>query len=238
MEFSGWTPLNVAKNTLRADGSLVHTGRAAGLHLGAIVHAAKVASGESVAAPAGDQDGVRMQEGFMWEMIHEYISSGCPFDEAIELAFKRLQLQLRQGIVTQLALQLDGIHGTPDGLNPFGPAVWTTEEGVEVEPTGDAPCEPELESYKATRRTLRNARSGGDFENFFWTWVMQECGYLKMAGLRQVRWVVWWLAGDYSKGKGSGPQMLEARARFSQEEIDANWRGVCTIADRLEGRVV
>lgn len=207
-------------------------GREPGLRVGAIVHAAKLAAGEPMEAPEGDQDGVRIQEGFLWEVIAEYVAAGVPVDEAIEVAFKRYQLQLRKGVCTQLHLELDGIKGTPDGLNPNGPEI-VTDPGEEWAHYTGARGVAELESFKATRRTLRNARTAVDFEGFFWTWVMQECGYLKMAGLRQVRWVVWWLAGDYSRGKGTGPQMLEARARFSQEEIDTQWRGICTIAARL-----
>ncbi len=234
MEWTGWHPLDMSANALRADGSRVHTGRAPGLHLGAVVHAAKVAAGESTTAPDGDQDGVRMQEGFIWEVVHEYITAGLPVDEAIGLAFKRYNLQLRQGIVTQLPLLLDGIHGTPDALNPDGLEIDTPDGEELAQYTGRCGV-PELESYKATRRSLRNARTSTDFENHFWTWVMQEAGYLKMAGLQQVRWVVWWLAGDYSKGKGTGPQMLESRAKFSDEELDSNWGGICVIADRIGG---
>jgi hypothetical protein len=212
VEFSGWTPLDVQGNLRRADLTPFGEGRAAGLHLGGVIHTAKVAAGESVGEVDGDQPSVRVQEGFLWEVILEYVLAGCPVDEAVNIAFKRHMLHLRTGVVTQLRLELDGIHGTPDALDPNV---------------------PQLESYKSTRRSLRKARTTEDFEQNFWTWMMQEKGYCKMAGVQQVRWIVWWQAGDYSRGAGSGPQMLEATARFSAEELDANWRGVCAIAARM-----
>lgn len=207
-----WVPLDVAGNLLRADLTAFGEGRAAGLHLGAIIHTAKVAAGENVGEIEGDQPSARVQEGFLFETALEYMIAGVGFDEAMDLAFKRHMLYLRLGIVTQLRLELDSIHGTPDGL---------------------APLVPELESYKYTRRSLRHARTATDFENNFWTWCMQEKGYCKMAGIQQVRWVVCWGAGDYGKGRGTGPQVLEARARFDGDELDANWRGVRTIAARM-----
>lgn len=207
-----WVPLDVAGSLVRADLTRFGEGRAAGLHLSKVIHTAKVAAGERVDEVEGDQPSVRVQEGFIFETVAEYLIAGCPFDEAVELAFKRYCLHLRRGIVTQIRLERDAIHGTPDALDP---------------------SVPQHESYKSTRRSLRNARSAADFEAHFWTWVMQEAGYLHMAGLNRVRWIVWWQAGDYSRGKGTGPVVLEATARFSDEELLANWQGVCAIAARI-----
>lgn len=207
-----WVPLAVASSLRTADMRPMGEGRAGGLHLGQIIQEAKRAAGESVEDVPGDQPSVRVQEGFLFETVVEYVLAGAPWDEAVALAFKRYCLTLRTGVVKQLALIKDRIHGTPDALDP---------------------SVPQLESYKSTRRSLRYARTAADFEMHFWTWVMQEAGYLHMAGLEQVRWIVWWQAGDYSKGKGTGPRVLEATARFSQEELEANWRGVCGIAGRM-----
>jgi hypothetical protein len=212
VEFSGWTPLDMEGSLRTADLRRMGEGRAEGLHLGAIIRAAKAAAGERLDAPEGDQPGVRVQEGFLFETIVEYLIAGIPFDEAVNLAFKRYCLSLRAGIVKQIALERDGIHGTPDALDP---------------------SVPRLESYKSTRRSLRNARTQVEFEQHFWTWVMQEAGYCHMAGFDRVRWIVWWQAGDYSRGAGTGPCVLEATARFTQDEMAANWKGVCAIAERL-----
>lgn len=183
--------------------------------LGDVVRIAKVAAGENVGEVEGDQPSVRVQEGFMFETVVEYMIAGLPFDAAVDLAFKRYMLHLRGGIVRQVRLVKDRIRGTPDALDPFV---------------------PQHESYKSTRRSLRHARSAVDFEANFWTWVMQEAGYCHMAGIDRVRWIVWWQAGDYSKGKGTGPRVMEATARFSAGELEANWNGVCAIAARERAR--
>lgn len=207
-----WEPIDIAGSLLRADLTRFGEGRAPGLHLGAVIHAAKVAAGENVGEVEGDQPSVRVQEGFLFETALEYLLAGAPFDEAVNLAFKRHWLHLRTGVLQQLKLERDGIHGTPDGLDPVV---------------------PQMESVKSTRRSLRKARTRDDFEANFWTWCMQEKGYCFMAGIRQVRWIVWWQAGDYAKGKGTGPQVLEATARFDEDELEQNWTGVLAIASRL-----
>ena len=207
-----WEPVDIAGTLRRADLTSFGAGRAAGLHLGAIIHTAKVAAGEAVGEVEGDQPSARVQEGFLFETVVEYLMGGAPFDEAVALAFKRHMGSLRDDLCTQVKLERDGIHGTPDWLDPRV---------------------PELVSIKATRRSLRNARSAADFEDNFWTWVMQEKGYCHMAGLERARWYVWWMAGDYSKGKGTGPQILTAAARFDADELKRNWDGVCAIAARL-----
>jgi hypothetical protein len=210
VELSDWTPLDVEACMLGADLRPMGEGRPGGVHVGDVVRAAKVAAGESVVAPEGDQPGMRMQEGFIFETIVEYMLGGLAFDAAVELAFKRHCLALRAGVVKQVRLERDGIHGTPDALDP---------------------SVPQLESYKSTRRSLRRARD--NFEGEFWPWVMQEEAYCYMAGVDRVRLIVWWHAGDYSRGKGTGPQVMEMTARFTPEELERNWSGVCTIAARM-----
>lgn len=226
MQWTGWSPIDVIANARTADGTVVGSDRVAtDLHLGRIIHEAKVASGENVGMVPGDQDGLRMQEGFILETVVDYVLAGMRFDDAIQIAFKRYGLQILPW-VRQVHLEADGIKMTPDGLDPFAVSI------------ADGAPEPELVSIKATRRTLRNARTLEDFSAHFWTWFMQEQGYLRAAGLRQVRWIVWWIASDYSKGKGTGPSLLDCRVKFDQEELDQNWKGVLMIADRLRGKGV
>lgn len=209
-----WEPLDIEGSLLRADLSGFGTGREPGLHLSTVIHEAKVASGERVDEIEGDQPSVRVQEGFLLETVVEYLLGGAPMDEAIQLAFKRHCRALRGDLVKQVTLVRDGIHMTPDWIDP---------------------TVPEMVSVKATRRTLRRARTLEDFEANFWTWVMQEKSYTFAAGLTRARWIVWWLAGDYSKGAGSSPRMLTAAAEFETGELQENWDGVCAIAARLRG---
>jgi hypothetical protein len=172
----------------------------------------KVAMGEKVTGVEGDQEFVRMQEGFLWERALEFAAAGMPLDEALEVAFKRYMVSVRGSVTKQIAVERDGIHMTPDGFNPV---------------TG------ELESYKVTRRTLRNARLQEDFETNFWPWCVQEKSYCLAVGVDTVRWIVLWAAGDYSKGPGSGPQMLTSVATFTAEELMENWRVVLKHAEAL-----
>jgi len=187
-------------------------GRPKGRHLGEILQVMGAAAGLPQGAIPGDQDGARIQEGFLWETVVEYMLAGLSFDLSIELAFKRYMLSMREGISKQVQLICEGIHGTPDALD-----------------MRNSP--PILESYKATRKSLRKAQSKEDFQQNFVRWCWQEMGYLK--GLRQeypgintVRWYVLWAAGDYSRGVGSGPQFMTATAIFEAEEIEENWRTI------------
>lgn len=210
LKFSGWSDFPVWDNMRTADLTEMGVGRPGGLHLSAVIHEMKVAAGEKVGEIKGDQPYMRMQEGFLWETALEYMIGGLSLDDAIELAFKRYMIALRNNICTQVALEKDGIHMTPDGLDKA--------EGV-------------LESYKCTRRSLRSAIE--DFESNFWTWMIQEKSYAYALGVDTVRWIVLFQAGDYSIGKGTGPRAMECTAVFTPEELVSNWRMVLTNAEPL-----
>lgn len=214
MKFSGWSvfPVEFRDAELRPSGE----GRPSGLHLGAIIHRMKVAVGENTGGIEGDQDGVRMQEGFLWEVALEYVAAGMPLDEAMEVAFKRYAIDVRKGITKQVSVQKDGIWMTPDAF---------------------APTAGEIESYKCTRRSLKKALTQEDFESNFWPWLVQEKSYCLALGVDTVRWIVLWQAGDYSRGIGSGPQMLQCVATFTPEELTNNWRIVLQHAEALRSEV-
>lgn len=217
MIFSGWESLDMIANARTCDGEMMGRDRQSpdwDYGIGEVVHYAKVQAGENVGDIPDDQPGARIMEGFLFEQIIEYVMAGMGFDEAANLAFKRYMMhQLRTGVVKQVRLVKDRLRGTPDGDNPAA---------------------EELESCKATRRTLRNARTGEDFEANFWTWLMSDKAYLHMAGRRRVRYFVWWLAGDYSKGKGTGPQMLTATCEFTEDELVKNWNDVLAFKARID----
>jgi hypothetical protein len=210
MEWSGWSVFACEPR----DASLrpLGEGRPPGLHLGAVLHRMKVAAGDRVGDVEGDQPYLRMQEGFLFESALEYVAAGMGLDEALEVAFKRYMIAIRSGITRQVAVERDGIHMTPDALDP--------ERGL-------------IESYKVTRRTLRNARTQSDFEAYFWAWMVQEKSYALACGVDTCRWIVLWQAGDYSRGVGSGPQMLECTATWTPEELMANWQTVLMHAEGL-----
>jgi hypothetical protein len=54
-------------------------------------------------------------------------------------------------------------------------------------------------------------------------------------GVDTVRWIVLWQAGDYSRGVGQGPQMLESTGVFTADELMENWRVVMKHAEALKG---
>jgi hypothetical protein len=210
MQWTGWAEVALEPRT--DDLGKMGEGRSAGLHLSTVIHTMKVAAGERVGAVEGDQDGVRLQEGFLWERALEYVKGGVGLDEAMELAFKRYARALRAGVVKQLTVEKDGIHMTPDGLHV---------------------AEGRAESYKCTRRSLRKALTLEDFEANFWTWMVQEKSYCWAMGVDSVRWIVLWAAGDYSRGVGSGPRVLETVCTFTVDELRKNWENVLVHAEGL-----
>ena len=191
----------------REDLTAVGEGRAPGLHLGQIVQAMRAAANLPQGTPPGDQEGVRLQEGFLWESAVEYMIAGMTLDAALELAFKRYMLHLRSGIVKQVQLVKDDIHMTPDAFDK--------EAGA-------------LESYKVTRKKLPHTQ--GEFEDKFWPWLVAEKGYCLAAGVDAVRWYVFFPAGDYSRGPGSGPKAVTSTSVFTLDELVENWKGVTAYA--------
>ena len=210
MKWSGWStfPCEPRDDSLRPMGE----GRPSGLHLGAVIHRMKVAAGDKVGSVEGDQEFVRMQEGFLWERALEFVASGMSLDEAMDTSFKRYMIRTREHVTKQISVQKDGVWMTPDGFDPVAGA---------------------LESYKVTRRTLRNARTEDDFVANYWAWLVQEKSYCYAVGVDTVHWIVLWQAGDYSRGVGQGPQMLESTAVFTPEELVSNWATVLQHAEAL-----
>lgn len=210
MKWSGWSEFPIEMRT--AD--LEPLGNREGLHLSSVLNRIKVALGEKVTPIDGDQENVRPQEGFLWETALEYHIAGMSMDDSIDLAFKRYMVALRTGIVKQVKVVRDEIRMTPDGFNhTLG----------------------EVESYKHTRRSLRNARDQAEFENNFWYWLMQEKSYCYALGVDTARWIVLWAAGDYSKGWGSGPRVLQSVATFTPQELVGNWQVVLKHAEAMRG---
>jgi len=197
-----WSDFPVWENQRTADLEELG-GRESHLHLSDLIHQMKVARGDKVGPIPGDQDRMRMQEGFIWESALEYMIGGMSLDDAIELAFKRYMLAVRSDVCTQLRLEKDGIRMTPDGYNE--------KDG-------------ELESYKCTRKSLRRAVE--DFPNNFWDWFVQERSYAYALGVDTVTWIVLFQGGDYSKGMGTGPRAMQCTATFTPEELVENWREV------------
>jgi hypothetical protein len=212
VKFSGWTPFPAADRILSAELTAMGEGRPSGLHLSQVLHSWKEGLGEKVGQPEGDQDGVRLIEGFLWETAVEYMLGGCGFDDAMGLAFKRYMRALRSDLTTQIKVEKDGIHMTPDGVDQ--------EKG-------------ELESYKFTRKSFKKASKGSEFQANFWPWYMQESAYLWAMGYDTATLIVCFAAGDYTGGPGDPPKILQGTGVYSPEELKSNWDLIRRHAERM-----
>jgi hypothetical protein len=212
-----YTPLHLFQIQPRtANFELIGTDRAPGLHLSHIIKRMKEEAGEKVTGVEGEQEWLRAQIGFLWEI-------------ALEIAWKRYvqvcdfqQLPFHRGVKdSQLTLQLDGIHMTPDALD------------IEEEA---------LEESKLTWRSMRKWVE--DPVNNFAFWHVQTMGYLKginelrkqarMPPILKVRYFVFWCGGDYSHKPGRGPQPTAGEMRVAEEEIEQNWRTILRYKAVLE----
>lgn len=211
-EWTGWSEFAVESRS--ADLLPIGEGRPAGLHLGSVIQAMRVAAGERSGDIPGEAPWLRAQVGFLWEQAVEYMLGGVPYDDAMELAFKRHMVAgVRKGVVKQFRLEADGIHMTPDGLDP---------------------AVPQLESYKLTWKGAGKATTLEDFEDNFWNWHVAEKGYARNAGVLSCRFIVLWVRGDY-KG-AQGPMARECTVRWTQDELEANWNVVLAQAAALKAR--
>ena len=234
--WTGWEPIDVAG--LDAALQPMGTGRGAELHLGQVLKAIKIAAGEKVGDIPGEQPWLRAQCGFLWEAAVEYTLAGMGFEDAMELAFKRMMRALRSNLVRQVKLVRDGIHMTPDGIGR-APAISRPDMVtciVASPPTGP------LYSWKLTWRSQGKAATLEDFEDNFWLWIMAEKAYAAAAqvsgllpeGDATCRFEVLWVRGDY-KGAG-GPKALTTEVTWSADELTENWCVVLAHRDRMGAR--
>jgi len=212
--FGGWTEFPAHEKMLSAELHPMGWDRPDGIHLSEVIHEWKKGLGEKVGAIEGAQEGVQLIDGFLWEVALEYMCAGVGVDQAMDLAFKRYMTALRSDIVTQIKLEKDGIHMTPDGFNE--------KEGL-------------MESYKCTRRSVKKATTEESFKENFWPWIVQEQSYCLAKGVDTARWIVLWQAGDYS-GAGTPPKILELTITWSLDELIENWGRVKAHAERMRER--
>ena len=179
--------------------------RAPGLHLSHITNEMRRAADLPGDIP-GEQPGIRMQMGFLWEHALRLVASGVPVGDAMEMSYKRWMLMARSGVVQQITGERDGIHMTPDGLD--------CNEGV-------------MDSYKYTYKSMAKADSQVEFEENFWPWLVAEKGYAWAWGVDTTRFFICWDRGDYTfkPGRG-GPQVRIYDCVYTQQELEDNWAAV------------
>jgi len=102
-------------------------------------------------------------------------------------------------------IELDGIVGTPDGLELSGLTV---------------------DEMKATWRSSRRP-----IETDFWNWLTQVKAYCFMLRLQRVSLRVFFVNGDY---RDSGPQVKQFDIEFTERELQDNWRMIVANSQVME----
>jgi hypothetical protein len=203
---------DVMGNARTEDGKRMGEDRPKGLHLSDIVRemrkAAKLSQGIE-----GEQDGVRMQLGFVWEHTVPLVLEGMPMDAALAHSYKRYMLQARAHVVTQVQTSLDGVLMTPDAFD--------AQEGI-------------IDSYKLTWKSMKKAASGDEFAENFWPWLVAEKAYCLAWGVDTTRFFIGWVNGDYSYKPGRGPQIGIYDCQYTEDELRSNWGSVMAYRGMME----
>lgn len=201
---------------LDADGHPQGHGRPGGIHASHCIQRYRKIRGAKD-GPQGEQDGVRMYMGFLWEW-------------ALELAFKAIGFVRSPLVLKQLRLEVDEIHMTLDGLDV------EHEEPILEESKLTWRSMRWLSSDEAKNPlTLAEALSVN-----FWSWMMQVMAYLHGASVhlgrpvRVVRLYILFVMGDYSFQKKRGPQVRVFELRFTDEEVATNWKLMVQLRDMIK----
>lgn len=133
----------------------------------------------------------RFKNTSSWD-LNAAAQSGVFFEVALEAAYRDMFA------VDVGEVELDGIIGTPDGVN-------FDDDGAYVE------------EYKLTWRSSNKT----PLDIFHYR--TQGMGYCKMLGLDRAMYRVLYLNGDY---KGSGPIYRVYMIQWDQWEIDENWDSI------------
>lgn len=213
------SPLEPLTFTMR-DASLhkMGEGRPAGRHLSEIIKEMKKAAGGKVTGIEGEDENVRPQEGFWWEM-------------AMQLAFEHF-MEAEDPIITwQIRALYDNIHATPDG--------WDRRDGSLVSVKHTAM------TMKRWHEDTEAVNAGGVPESFSW-WFAHDMGCMKMINetmaigrpplgpIYKVRYFIHWSHGDYRRGPSGRPQPTTCTVTFSPEKIEENWKLILRYRDWLD----
>jgi len=102
-------------------------------------------------------------------------------------------------------IELDGIVGTPDGLELTGLAIDETKA-----------------TWRSSRRSI---------ETDFWSWFVQVKAYCWMMKLNRVSLRVFFVNGNYAD---SGPQVKCFDIDFTDRELEDNWRMILANARAMQ----
>lgn len=200
---------------LRADFTPMGEGRSPKRHLSEITRAMQQAAGGATGPIQGEQEGLRPQAGFM-------------FERTLENTWKEYHRETRP-VELQFTVEYDGIVGTPDGLE--------TLDNI-------------LMSMKFTWKSMRKWEE--DPQGYFVDWFAREQGYLWMLRkgdfrlndgiecfarihrINKLRFLIFWVNGDYTRQIGRGPQITDTLFEFSDEELERNWNTIVRYRDWLD----
>jgi hypothetical protein len=206
---------------LRADFTKIGEGRSPKRHLSEITRAIKEAAGGNVEAIEGEQDGLRPQAGFL-------------FERALENVWKEYHRETRP-VELQFNVELDDIVGTPDGLE-------TLDENL-------LSMKQTWMSMRKWEEDLASIKAGEPVQHFV-EWFAREPGYLQMMrkgvttvdgvslrlspSIRRVRFLVFWVNGDYTRRVGRGVQITNTLLEFADKDLDKNWKTILNYRDWLD----
>lgn len=140
--------------------------------------------------------------------------------------FNDMQLTAEVGLLWERALSK--IMGEKYGIRPPQmqlDGIWMSPDGIGDDPAGEEPMV--LEEYKATWKSTK----GMPEENFYY--MCQVKSYCHALGTPVAVMRIFYLMGDY---KGSGPQYRVARYRFTQRELEDNWRMILQHKESVWGK--
>lgn len=191
-------------------------GREKGLHLSDITKWLRIRRGKTVGGIPGEQDGLRMYSGFMWE-------------RALELGFKALQI-CRLGVARQLKVALDGIHCSPDGLDTSVTPFVLEEYKLTWRSIG-----------QVNKLVAAGVPLGEALSEHYWEWVEVQipaylCALRANTGmeLTEARLYVFFVNGDYSHKPGRGPQIVVVSLRYTPEELASTWEMILSAKRGME----
>ena len=147
-------------------------------------------------------------------LTDEDISDEMPLRMAVGMAWEAFCVQLWPEMIWQPGeCSRGGVIGSPDGI--------TGSCLEEFKATWKSRLEKsETKGVRPPQKRIVEQRG----------WMMQIAGYLHMMGLTEARLHVLWVMGDY---RGSGPQYVTYRLRFSPEELTRMWDNM--ILPNIEG---
>ncbi len=183
--------------------------RSEGLHLTDVIRDLQKVAGIEPVAPAKWNRASTMGAGFIWEEV-----LAQHWEDMFSQALAKL-LARKLNWYSPGELHLDGITGTPDGLD-------VADKGYLI-----------LQEAKFTWKSIKSTPAD------IWAWMVQTKSYLHMLNHLHVSqpqaviFHVYHCMGDY---RGSGPIYRPWQITFQPHELEENWEMICNHAELMRSR--